>query len=214
MKSPAMKQRHLLLGCRGCGSAIVEAAFAVAGLPLDYEEVDYGAGSPTRPRLLEVNPLGQVPALVLPQGGLLTESLAIVQYVDDLAPQAGLVPKASDPTRTAFLRWSVFLVAALYPTWTYGDEPAKWVEDTQGARQLRECTDRHRQGLWLQVEAAAGAPWFLGHRMSAIDLYIAVMTRWRPGRKWFAAHTPRLLAIAEKASATPGVADVIARNFG
>ena len=208
-----MNKKPLLLGCRGCGSAIVEAAFAVAGLPLDYEEVDYGAGSPTRPRLLEVNPLGQVPALLLPQGGLLTESLAIVQYVDDLAPKAGLIPKAPDPTRPAFLRWSIFLIAALYPTWTYGDEPAKWVEDTQGAKQLRESTDRHRQGLWLQVEEAAGAPWFLGSRMSAIDLYIAVMTNWRPGRKWFAANTPRLLAIAEKTSATRGVADVIARNF-
>ena len=208
-----MKKRHLLLGCRGCGSAIVEAAFEVAGLPLDYEEVDYGFGSPTRSRLLEVNPLGQVPALVLPQGGLLTESLAIVQYVDDLAPQAGLVPKAPDGSRNAFLRWSVFIVSALYPTWTYGDEPTKWVEDTQGARQLRESTDRHRQSLWLQVEEAAGAPWFLGSRMSAIDLYIAVMTHWRPGREWFAANTPRLDAIAEKTSATPGVADVIARNF-
>lgn len=208
-----MKKKHLLLGCRGCGSAIVEAAFELAGLPLDYEEVDYSFGSPTRSRLLEVNPLGQVPALVLPQGGLLTESLAIVQHVDDLAPQAGLVPKAPDGSRNAFLRWSVFLVSALYPTWTYGDEPAKWVEHTQGARQLRESTDRHRQSLWLQVEEAAAAPWFLGSRMSAIDLYIAVMTHWRPGRKWFAANTPRLLAIAERTSATAGVADVIARNF-
>lgn len=208
-----MKKNPVLLGCRGCGSAIVEAAFALAGLPLDYEEVDYGFGSPTRGRLLEVNPLGQVPALVLPQGGLLTESLAIIQYVDDLAPAAGLIPQASDPARTAFLRWSVFLVAALYPTWTYGDEPAKWVQDTQGAKQLRESTDRHRQALWLQVEEAAGAPWFLGSRKSAIDIYIAVMTRWRPGRKWFAANTPRLNAIAERTSATAGVADVIKRNF-
>ena len=208
-----MKKKHLLLGCRGCGSAIVEAAFEVAGLPLDYEEVDYGFGSSTRSRLLEVNPLGQVPALVLPQGGLLTESLAIIQHVDDLAPGAGLIPKAADPARLAFLRWSVFLVSALYPTWTYGDEPAKWVPDTQGARQLRESTDRHRQALWLQMEEAAGTPWFLGGRMSAIDLYIAVMTRWRPGRKWFAANTPRLDAIAERTSATAGVADVIARNF-
>lgn len=208
-----MHEKPVLLGCLGCGSAIVECAFAVAGLPLDYDEVDYAAGSATRARLLEVNPLGQVPALLLPGGGVLTESLAIVQYVDDLAPDAGLVPRAGDPARIAFLRWSAFIVAALYPTWTYGDEPVKWVEDTKGAHQLRESTDRHRQVLWQQVEQAALAPWFLGERMSALDLYIAVMTHWRPGRKWFAANTPRLLAIAEKASATPKVADVIAKNF-
>jgi hypothetical protein len=39
------------------------------------------------------------------------------------------------------------------------------------------------------------------------------MTRWRPSRKWFSANTPKLLAIAEKASATPGVADVMKKNF-
>ncbi len=208
-----MKKKHLLLGCKGCGSAIVEAAFAIAGVPVDHEVVDYSGGSPTRARLLEVNPLGQVPSLVLPDGRLLTESLAIINYLNDLAPAAGLVPGAGKPGRIEYLRWSTFLVAALYPTYTYGDDPGKWVEDTQAARQLRESTDRHRQVLWRQVEEAAGSPWFLGERMSALDLYVAVMTQWRPGRKWFAASTPRLMAIAEKTAATPGVAAVIAKNF-
>jgi GST-like protein len=208
-----MTARHHLLGCKGCGSAIVEAAFAVARIPLDYEEVDYGAGSPTRERLLEVNPLGQVPALVLPDGSVMTESLAIVQYLDDLAPKAGLVPPKGDARRAAFLRWSTFLIAAVYPTFTYGDEPAKWVEDVQGAKQLRESTDRHRKEQWLRIEEVAGEPWFLGASMTALDLYLAVMTRWRPGRKWFAANAPKVLAIAQKASATPGVADVLKRNF-
>lgn len=208
-----MKKRHLLLGCKGCGNAIVEAAFALAGVPLDYEEVDYSGGSPTRARLLEVNPLGQVPTLVLPDGRLMTESLAMIHYLDDLAPAAGLVPAAGEPGRVEFLRWSTYLVAALYPTYTYGDEPAKWVEDTQGAKQLRSSTDRHRQALWQQVEEVAGAPFFLGERMSALDLYIAVMTHWRPGRKGFTANTPKVVAIAERTAATPQVAAVIAKSF-
>jgi GST-like protein len=204
---------HRLLGCKGCGSAIVEAAFALAGVPLECEEVDYSAGSPTRARLLEVNPLGQVPALVLPDGTELTESLAMLHYVNDLEPGARLIPPPGDATRKSFYHWAVFMVAALYPTWTYGDEPAKWVEDTDGAKQLRESTDRHRKRLWAQVEEAAQAPWFLGEQMSAIDLYIAAMTHWRPGRKWFTASTPKVLAIAQKAAATGKVAAVIKKNF-
>jgi GST-like protein len=204
---------HRLLGCAGCGSAIVECAFALAKLPVSYEEVDYATGSPTREKLLALNPLAQAPTLVLPDGSVMTESLAMIHHVHDLAPKAKLVVASGEPERAAFLRWSTFIVAALYPTWTYGDEPAKWVEDTQGAKQLRESTDRHRQVLWQQVEQAAGAPWFLGERFSAIDLYIAVMTHWRPGRKWFVANTPKLLAIAEKAAATPEVAAVLQKNF-
>lgn len=206
-------KKHRLLGSQGCGSAIAEAAFALAGIPLELEEVDYEAGSPTRARLLEVNPLGQVPALVLPDGEVMTESLAIVHYVNDLTPRVLLVPPPGDAARRKFHHWSVFIVAALYPTWTYGDDPPKWTGDNAGAKRLRETTEARRKELWAQAEAAAGSPWFLGERMSAIDLYVAVMTNWRPGRKWFAAHAPRLHAIAQKAAALPPVAAVLERNF-
>jgi len=205
--------KPLLLACKGCGNAIVEAAFAFAGLPLDIEYVDYSAASPTRSRLLAVNPLGQVPALLLQDGTLMTESLAMVQYVNDLAPHAGLVPPPGTPERIRFLRWSTFIVAAVYPTFTYGDEPAKWVDDVQGAKLLRESTDRHREKCWQQLEAEAGEPWFLGAPRSALDIYVAVMTRWRPGILWFAKRTPKLTAIAQKTTAIPEMAVVMKRNF-
>jgi GST-like protein len=203
----------LLLGCKGCGSAIVEAAFALAGLALECEEVDYGKPGPKRERLFAMNPLGQVPALVLPGGTVLTESLAIVHYVNDRAPAAGLVPAPGDPRRDAFYRWQVFLVAAVYPTYTYGDDPAKWVGEGEAAKALRRSTDEHRKALWLQMEAAAGAPWFLGETRSAIDLYLAVMTWWRPGKAWIAGNCPKLAKIAQAAEALPGVGEVIRRNM-
>ena len=204
----------LLLGCQGCGSAIVEFAFALASLPLDVEDVDYSPGSPTRARLLAVNPLGQVPALVLPDASVLTETLAILHWLDDLAPATGLIPPRGDAARIGFYRWSVFLVAAVYPTFTYGDDPGKWVADKAGAKMLRESTDRHREALWLQVEAAASAPWFLGERMSAIDLYILAMTHWRPRRAWFEEHAPNVLAISRRAAALEALAPVVKRHFG
>jgi GST-like protein len=205
-------KQALLLGCKGCGNAIVESALAVAGVPFDYEEVDYSAGSATRERLVSVNPLGQVPALVLADGRVLTESLALLHYIDDLEPKAGLIPPRGDPARAEFYRWAVFLVAAVYPTFTYGDDTAKWVPNAEGSKQLRDSTNNHRQNLW-QMEAAAKGPWFLGEKMTALDLYIAPMTYWRPGRKWFKAEAPKLYAIAEKAAATPGVAAVLQKHF-
>jgi GST-like protein len=206
-------KKPLLVGCKGCGNVIVESALAYAGVPYDYEEVDYSAKSPTRTRLLAVNPLGQVPAMVLHDGTVLSESLAMLHYVDDLAPGKKLIPPRGDTLRPVFYRWAAFIVAALYPTFTYGDEPAKWVANEEGAKQLRETTNRHRESLWRQLEAEAKGPWFLGTHMTALDLYIASMTRWRPGRKWFEANTPKLFAIAERTSATEGVADVMKRNF-
>jgi len=206
-------KKPLLLGCQGCGNAIVECAFALAGIPIDYEEVDYSDDSPTRPRLLEVNPLGQVPTLVLPDGTVMTESLAMIHWIHDQAPKAGLIPAPGDPLRPVFYRWAMFLIAALYPTYTYGDDPKKWVADEKASKLLRESTDAHRQQLWKQVESIAGAPWFLGEERSAIDLYIACMTRWRPRGEWFAANTPKVVAIAKRASALEELAPVIKKNF-
>ena len=207
-------KKPLLLGCKGCGNAIVECAFALGGIEYDYEEVDYSDDSPTRPRLLEVNPLGQVPTLVLPDGTVMTESLAMIHYANDVAPRAQLIPAPGDPARPVFYRWAVFLIAAVYPTFTYGDDPGKWVANEEGAKQLRERTDHHRQAMWRQLESVAREPWFLGTERSALDLYLASMTRWRPGRKWFEANTPKIVAIAAKAAALPEVAPVMKRNFG
>ncbi|HUI99070.1 MAG TPA: hypothetical protein VLY46_02490, partial [Usitatibacter sp.] len=64
------------------------------------------------------------------------------------------------------------------------------------------------------MEALAGEPWFHGERRSALDLYLAAMTRWRPGVLWFAKRAPRLVAIARRAAQLPSVAPVMARNFG
>lgn len=209
-----MGKKPLLVGAAGCGSVIVECGFNVAGIAYDYEAVDYADDSPTRPRLLQVNPLGQVPALVLPGGQVLTESLAMLHWLQDQAPQAPLIPPPGDAKRAGFYRWAVFLVAAVYPTWTYGDDGKKWVGgDAAAGKALRESTDEHRKKLLKQMEAACGAPHFLGERFSAIDLYLAAMSHWRPGRKWWAAEAPKLLAAAQAAIAKPEVKKVLARDF-
>ena len=207
-------KKPLLLGAAGCGSIIVECGFNLAGIAYDYEEVDYGNESPTRPRLLQANPLGQVPTLVLPDGRVMTESLAMLHWVQDQVGKAPLIPPPGDAARTDFYRWAVFLVAAVYPTWTYGDDAKKWVagEETAG-KALRESTDEHRKKLLKQMETACGAPHFLGERFSAIDLYLAAMSHWRPGRKWWMPELPKLLAAADVAAAKPEVAKVIARDF-
>lgn len=200
-----------LFATRGCGSAIVEAVFALAELPYERDEVDYEHEGPGRDRLRAANPLGQVPTLVLPDGSIMTESAAIALHVDDLVPAAGLLPPATDPLRREALRWLVFLVSAIYPTFTYGDDTAKWVGDAGEA--LRASTNAHRENLWRQAEAAARGPWFLGARFSVIDVYIAVMTHWRPRGAWFAAHAPKLSAIAAAVAAEPRLASVWAVNF-
>jgi GST-like protein len=209
-----MPESYRLLGCRGCGSVIVEAAFRVAEIPYDYEEVDYDEPGPARDRLFTLNPLGQVPTLVLPDGAVMTESAAIVLMVDDKVPEAGLVPPPGAPERNAFLRWLVFMVASVYPTFTYGDSPKKWLPDAADATALRTATDRRREMLWRYVEGEVDPrPWFLGARFSALDLYMAAMVHWRPRADWFARECPKLAAVAAEAARLPAVESLFREQF-
>lgn len=202
-----------LIASKGCGSAMIEMALELAGLPHRVTLIPYLEPGPGRERLLSLNPLGQVPTLILPDGTVMTESAAMVLHIHDAAPQAGLAPRPGDPNRAAFLNLLVVLVGALYPTFTFGDDPKQFGLDETAAAVLRAQTDARRMRVWQHVEALVSPdPHMLGRSMTALDLYVAVMTRWRPGRDWFAAHCPKLLSAAEAAEANPVVARVIARN--
>lgn len=73
----------------------------------------------------------------------------------------------------------------------------------------------YRERLLRQLNAAAGAagPWFLGKSFSALDLYVAVMCNWRPGRAWFRQHCPRLYAIAERVEQRPELNALLSAHF-
>lgn len=205
---------HLLYGNPGWGSAIVEAQLSHYGIEYRYEAVgDLFGSAESRERLRPVNPLSQVPTLVLPDRTVMTESAAITLLLADRTGRDDLVPGPQAPERPEFLRWLVFLVANLYPTFTYADDPARFVALPEAQAPFKEAVDAYAQRLWRLVEGAAGYPWFLGQRFTAIDLYLAVMTHWRPRRPWFAEHCPRLSGIALRAEALPAVAPVMARNF-
>jgi GST-like protein len=210
---------YQLFGRAGWGSMLVEAQLAWYGLPFRIEEVDdLFASAPARERLAKVNPVAQIPTLVLPDGGVMTESAAITLYLAEIGAGSSLggrslAPEPGDPARPRFLRWLIFLVANIYPTFTYADDPARFVALDAAQAAFRDNVDRYGERLWRIVEQEAGSPWFLGERFSALDIYIAAMTHWRPRRAWFAANAPRLHAIALGADADPRLAEVWRRNF-
>jgi len=200
----------------GWGSAMIEAQLAFYGLAHELvESGDVFSEPAARPNLEKLNPLGQIPTLMLPSGEVMSESAAMTLYLADVAGSDALVPGAGAPERAAFLRWLVFIVANIYPCFTFADVPTRFVEDVAAAKAFRAKVDDYSCKLWRMVEAAAApaGPWFLGQRFSALDIYIGVMSQWRPGPAWFADEAPKLAAIAAGVQARPDMAAVFKRNF-
>lgn len=93
-------------------AARVRIAIALKGLAVERIPVEIvGAGAENRrPAYLDVNPQGLVPALVTDDGVLLTQSLAIVEYLDEVHPQPPLLPP--DAATRAWVRAFVLAVLA------------------------------------------------------------------------------------------------------
>jgi GST-like protein len=202
-----------LFGVRGWGSSLAEAMLEWVNERYDFVDVEgFDRPGPRRDRLLAVNPLARVPTLLAQDGQVLTESAAIAIHLAELRPEAGLAPLPGDRMRAPFLNRLVWFVSALYPTFTYRDYPERWAPDA--AEQLVARIDAYRQCLWRQFEAEVGeGPWVLGSEPSALDIYVGVMSHWRPRRTWLKRNCPRLHAIAERADDPPAIAASMRRNF-
>jgi GST-like protein len=203
-----------LYGHPGWGSTIVEAQLAWLGIDFEFKDVGDLYESPeARAGLRRVNPLAQVPTLVLEDGQIMTESAAITLYLADRTGRDDFVPAPQSPERPAFLRWLVFIVANVYAVATFSDEPERFVPDEAARAGFRAAMDDHRKRLYQILEPAIRTPWFLGERFSALDLYLSVMSRWRPGRDWLAENAPKVHAIATRVDALPKLQAVWARNY-
>jgi len=203
-----------LYGMPGWGSTIVEAQLVWYGAPFAFETTgDLFKDREAAAKLRPLNPLAQIPTLVLADGQVMTESAAITLHLADLYARAELVPAAGEPERAAFLRWLVFIAGNVYPTYTYADEPSRFVEDAAAAAAFRQAVDAYQKRLYGLLNDACAGPFFLGERFSAIDIYIAVMTHWRPGRRWFEAEAGRLADTADRVMAMAPFGDLWTRSF-
>lgn len=77
---------------RSTTSYRVRIALNLKGLAYEPVPVDLVAGGQRAAEYLALNPSGGVPALVLDDGTVLTQSLAILDYLDALAPEPPLLP--------------------------------------------------------------------------------------------------------------------------
>ena len=201
----------------GWGSAIVELQLAFYGLPYALITAGNVHQDPVaRAALGRVNPLIQVPTMVMDNGEVMTESAAMTLLLADIAKSDALVPRARTKDRAAFFRWLVFPVASIYPSFVYSDAPERFVPGNRGETYQLNVIE-HRKSMWKVMEAECtkrGGRFFLGKRMTAIDFFLACMVHWRPREDWFKAETPHLWQAAETVWALPQVAEAYRRNFG
>jgi GST-like protein len=195
-----------LYGAKGSGAVAVEAALRVIGQ--DYALIDSNTFDPndraSGDKVLTANPMRQVPALVLASGEVVTESAAILIWLAEQHPQARLAPPAGDPARAQFLRWMSFVSSAIYSLFWVKDDPFRLVPDRAGHAALDQRVRERIADCWGMMERQiTPGRYLLGEELCALDLYVAVVSQFSPGRKRFYEAAPRMGEVVRRVDEDP-----------
>ena len=146
-----------------------------------------------------VNPKGYAPALRLDNGQVLTENVAVLQYIADLKPEAKLAPPAGTLERYRLVEWLAFLNSEIHKNISPLFNPAASDDVKNFARgNLTKRLD------WLDANFGS-KPYLTGENFTVADSYLFVILGWfgRVGLdlgKW-----PKLQALHQRAGARPAV---------
>ncbi len=200
-----------IYGAQATGSVPIEAALTL--LDQRYELVD-GEGPDRYDITGEINPLRQIPTLVLLGGEVMTESAAILIWLADRYPEGRLAPTPLHRRRAAYLRWMIFVSSAIYGLAWVRNDPLRLVSDaSQGPIVLQRIAERRSQCWRAMDEQIQPGQYILGDELSVLDLYVTVISRWSPRRNAFYAAAPRMAEIVRRVDAEPRLAEFWAERF-
>ena len=206
---------HTLFGHKGAGSAAVECALEFTGQPYRLVDAASWDSESDVAQLAKVNPLRQIPALVLPDGTVLTESAAILIHLGLAYPASGLLP-ADASQRAMAMRGLVYIAANCYCAISILDYPERWLADASEAAKdnLKAGTRERLHHHWdLFADTFVPAPFLSGAEPGALDLLAAVVSKWSGARKHLQQSRPALAAALAAVDAHERVRPVFARHW-
>lgn len=189
----------------------VRIALAWKGLSAEPQSIGLlGAGAENRqPAYLAVNPQGLVPALVSEEGALITQSLAIVEYLEEHHPEPRLLPK--DPADRAFARSLALSVAAeihaLMPPRVAARLRASGFSAEQVAEWNRHWMAEGFDAIESRLASRPRTPYAAGDEPSVAEVFlfpqaVNIQRAGLPLDRW-----PRIAAIFGRLGAIPAFSD-------
>ncbi len=162
----------------GACSTADHIALQWTGQPFEVELLD--KDTMKAPAFLAINPAGAVPALV--DGDfVLTQNAAIMGYIADSFPQAGLAGDGSPRQRAEAARWLSFVNSDVHPAFSPLFGPGKFIADEGQYDAIRAAARKRLRGLFETADRQlADKPWLAGFR-SVADPYFYITLRWAAG---------------------------------
>jgi glutathione S-transferase len=191
----------------GACSLSPHIALLEAGLPYDLVKVDLRAKKlENGDDYLKVNPKGQVPALALDNGEVVTEGPVIVQMIADKASAKNLAPARDSAERYKLQEWLNYITAELHKNFGPMFSPVL-ADDAKAFFKDRVM------GKFKYVESQlAGRDYVMGKQFTVADGYLFTMLAWADRLKFDLSAMPNLLAYKARVGARPKVQEALTKE--
>ena len=191
----------------GACSLSPHIALLEAGLPYDLVKVDLRAKKlENGDDYLKINPKGQVPALVLDSGELVTEGPVIVQMIADKVPAKNLAPARDSAERYKLLEWLTYINSELHKNIGPLFNPML-SDEAKGVFKDRAM------GKFKYVDSQlAGHEYLMGKQFTVADGYLFVMLRWAEAMKFDLSGLSNLMAYKDRVAARPKVQEALVKE--
>ncbi|WP_127956696.1 glutathione transferase GstA [Serratia microhaemolytica] len=146
-----------------------------------------------------INPKGQVPALLLDDGTLLTEGAVIVQYLADQAPESNLLPAVGSLSRYQALEGLNYVATELHKGFTPLFKPGTPDEYKVIVRERLDSQFNYLNTLF------AKQPYLAGQRFTIADAYLFTVLRWTKPMQLDISKYAHLQAYFDRIASRPAV---------
>lgn len=173
-----------------------------------YDAVKLSGDQRKAPEYLKINPAGAVPALE-DDGWVLTQNAAILNYLADKFPQAGLGGDGTPQGRAEVNKWLAIANSDIHPAFHPLFGATAYLQDDAMIDKSKDAARKKLRGLFERVDAQlAGKDWIAGRR-SIADPYLYVVIRWARSMGVDLAGLDNLEKLRARMSADAGVSRVL-----
>ena len=187
-------------------------ALEYSGAAYEARRLDFKAEQQRAPEYLKINPKGRVPALVTDRG-VLTETPALLQYIAQSFPQAGLAPLDDAFLLAKVNEFNSYLCATVHVNHAHKGRGYRWVDpaDTAAIEAMKKKVPQTMaESFTLIEERYLKGPWLLGERFSTADLYLFTLAGWLEGDGVDVRRFPKVADHQQRLAAQPQVQKVLA----
>lgn len=184
-----------------------------AGAEYQAVRLDFRASDQRKSDYLAINPKGRVPTLVTDEG-VLTETPAILAYVAQRFPSAGLAPLGNPFAFARLQSFNSYLCSTVHVAHAHRFRGSRWADDPAAIEAMRrkvpasvgECFDL------IEREMLEG-PWVMGETYTVCDPYLFTLAQWLEGDGVDTARLPRVVDHRRRMAERPAVKKALAQEL-